>query len=136
MSADTPARTRYPDSVSPARSDGRDIDAALGTLQGEAAQQRAKRKPEQVEQLLSPAVDRSALSGRGIAQLLRSPDAQGIRLEHRYSALLLRRRRGRCGLEVGRGGATGATAASKACASSRPIAIGSGSRAPRSARPS
>jgi formate-dependent nitrite reductase membrane component NrfD len=49
VSTDTPARTRYPESVSPATSDGRDIDAALGTLEGEAAQQQAKREPEQVE---------------------------------------------------------------------------------------
>ena len=40
MSTNTHERVRYADSVDPVRADGRDIDAALGVLEGEGAQQK------------------------------------------------------------------------------------------------
>lgn len=49
MRVDTHERIRYAESVAPATTDGRDIDAGLATLQGEAAQQEVEREPEQVE---------------------------------------------------------------------------------------
>jgi formate-dependent nitrite reductase membrane component NrfD len=49
----TPARVRYTNSIDPIATDGRDVDSAIATLNGEGAQQQAGR-PEKHLQKMSP----------------------------------------------------------------------------------
>ena len=51
MPAKVHDRKRYPETVDPVTTDGRDIDTSIGTLSGEGSEQEAKREAEQVEQL-------------------------------------------------------------------------------------
>jgi len=51
MPAEVHESKRYPETIDPVTTDGRDIDISIGTLSGEAAEQEAKGEAEQVEQL-------------------------------------------------------------------------------------
>lgn len=45
---------RYPDSIDPVESDGRDVDTSIAALEGEAAQQRATREDDHLKQIALP----------------------------------------------------------------------------------
>ncbi len=51
MKANSEARLRYPDSVEPVSTDGRDVDTAIATLEGEAAQQQVTREDEHLKEI-------------------------------------------------------------------------------------